>query len=287
MVTRRCLGRVFLLTPGRSLNAVIAFLLALACQRYGVLLHAACFMGNHLHLVLTDAQGELPEFCRWFFQHLAKCVNLLRNRSEAVFTPGSYSRVTLLDETAVLDKIAYTLCNPVAAALVPYGREWPGVRLDPTRMKKPRQVKRPKVFFIEEGKVPGQATLGLSRPQAFISLTEEAYRARVSEVVRAHEEEARQKVLKAGRRFRGAAAVLAQNPLSSPWTREQRRKLKPTVASHDKWHREEAAARDREWQAAYRAAMAAFKAGKTDVEFPKGTYWMVRYAGAHLPKAAP
>jgi REP element-mobilizing transposase RayT len=280
MVTRRCIGRTFLLTPGRILNRIITFLLAVACERHGVQVHAACVLSNHLHLVLTDVRGELPAFCQWFFKNLASCVNDLRNRREAVFAPNGYSRVTLVDENAVLEKIAYTLANPVAAALVEQGRQWPGVRLNPVRMKDPLEVRRPKVYFREEGKVPKKATLVLGRPRAFAGLSDEAYRELVAGVVAAKEKEARDKVRKEGRSFLGVEAVLAQDPFACPWTPEERRKMNPTVASHDRWRRAEALARNREWLEAYRKALEAFRAGKKDVEFPAGTYWMVRHAGA-------
>ena len=71
MVTRRCTQRQFLLRPSPLVNSILGFCLAVAAQRYGVRLHAFCFFSNHVHLVVTDVEGALPEFTRWFFEFSA------------------------------------------------------------------------------------------------------------------------------------------------------------------------------------------------------------------------
>ena len=50
------------LCPSRELNELVLYILAVAAERSGILLHAYCFMSNHLHLVLTDPRGTLPAF---------------------------------------------------------------------------------------------------------------------------------------------------------------------------------------------------------------------------------
>ena len=57
LLTRRCMGRRFLLRPDKRLNNLFVYCLALAAQKYGIQIHAFCVMSNHYHLVLTDTEG--------------------------------------------------------------------------------------------------------------------------------------------------------------------------------------------------------------------------------------
>ena len=88
------------------LNQVFLYCLGYAAERYGVEVHAYCLMSNHMHLVLTDPQGTLPRFMHWLDLFLAKCVNAMLGRWESVWAGGSYNPVVLLDEPAILEKIA-------------------------------------------------------------------------------------------------------------------------------------------------------------------------------------
>jgi hypothetical protein len=49
-----------------------------AVERHGVLVHAAVFMSNHLHMVVTDVRGNLPEFCHLMFGQIAKKERVMR-----------------------------------------------------------------------------------------------------------------------------------------------------------------------------------------------------------------
>jgi putative transposase len=49
LLTRCCLGRMFLLRPSPLTNAILQYVLAVAAARYGVLVHAYCFLSNHCY----------------------------------------------------------------------------------------------------------------------------------------------------------------------------------------------------------------------------------------------
>ena len=49
LVTRRCSERRFFLRPSKLTNEILLYVLAVAAQRYGVLVHAFCVLSNHLH----------------------------------------------------------------------------------------------------------------------------------------------------------------------------------------------------------------------------------------------
>src|SRR5512147_1939816 len=133
-VTRRCSERRFFLKPSKVVNDTILYILAVAAQRYGILLHAFCVLSNHLHYVVTDPHARLPAFEQYVDALVARSVNALRGHWESFWAPGSYSSVTLTSSEDVIAKIAYVLANPVAAGLVRRGREWPGVRSAPEQI---------------------------------------------------------------------------------------------------------------------------------------------------------
>ncbi|MCK5797667.1 MAG: transposase [Deltaproteobacteria bacterium] len=72
LLTRRCFQRQFLLAPSALTNQIVTYCLGIAAERYGIDLHAFCFMSTHYHLVATDPRGELPEFMRWLNEFIAK-----------------------------------------------------------------------------------------------------------------------------------------------------------------------------------------------------------------------
>ncbi|MCC6997023.1 MAG: transposase [Deltaproteobacteria bacterium] len=115
LVTRRCTQRQFLLRPSRTTNEILSYCLARAALLYGIELHAYCFLSNHYHLVLTDPGARLPEFMRYLNELSARALNASLGRWEGLWASGTYSAVELVGLEDVVEKIAYTLANPVAA----------------------------------------------------------------------------------------------------------------------------------------------------------------------------
>jgi len=112
MITRRCLGRMFLLRPSKLTNDVFRFLLAVAAERHGVEVHAFCVLSNHFHCVVTDRKGTLPAFEQLLDSLVARALNALHGRWESFWAPGSYSAVTLATPEDVLAKTGYVVANP-------------------------------------------------------------------------------------------------------------------------------------------------------------------------------
>ncbi len=269
LVTRRCIGRQFLLRPSKLVNQLFLFCLAVGAQRFGIDLHAVCVMSNHYHLVVTDPLARLPAFIGWLDATLARALNAMRGRWDTVWSGGSYNAVRLEDEGAIVKACAYTLANPVSAGLVREGHLWPGLRLGPESFGRSIDARRPHHFFRQNGPLPASATLVMK------SSTEEqsgAFAARVCQLTLDLEESARQKVAAENRRFLGRRAALAQLPTESPTSRERHRKLRPTVSCSDRQHRLEALKRLREFRVAYREARERYVAGERHALFPAGTY---------------
>jgi REP element-mobilizing transposase RayT len=273
MISRRCSERRFFLRPSEVTNAIFLYVLAVAAKRYGILVHAFCVLSNHFHLVVTDPFARLPEFNRYLDSLLARAINCSLGRWESFWDPDSYSAVRLETAESVLEKMVYTLANPVAAGLVAHGREWPGLWSDPTLIGTVIEAKRPSTFFREDGPMPASATLRLSPPPAFKgdSGFVPLLLSRLTEVEKSTAAELR----KQGRFFLSAKAVLKQKPTSRPAPGEPRRELNPRVACRAKFKRIEALQRLTEFGRAYREALRSWRAGVRDVVFPAGT-WLMR-----------
>ena len=271
LVSRRCSERRFLLKPSRLTNEVFLYVLAVAAARYDIQVHAYCVLSNHFHLVVTDPHARLPAFHQFLDALVARALNASWGRWDAFWDPNSYSAVALASPADIVEKTAYVLANPVAARLVRCARAWPGLWSAPELIGgEAIEVRRPKHFFDPNGTLPAKVTLRLSAPPGFASAEE--FRARVEVALAEREQRA---VREAGARgFAGAARVLAQKPTGRPNGVEPRRALKPRVAARDKWKRIEVLGRLVEFVKAYRAALAARRAGNTDAAFPCGTYLM-------------
>jgi REP element-mobilizing transposase RayT len=268
LVTRRCAQRQFLLRPSQETNDIFRFVLAVAAQRYGILVHSFCVMSNHVHLLVTDPEARLPDFQRYLGSLVARGVNASLRRWETFWGPNSYSAVRLVSPEDIVDKAAYTLANPVAAGLVRTGRLWPGLWSAPEQIGAgATEVLRPKRFFAENGALPRTASLELTPPPGFMSAAE--FRDQVLTALAAREDEARQRIK---REFKGVASVLAQKPTAQPASEAPRRELNPRIAARCKWKRIEALTRLKDFVDDYREAWAARRAGDLGAVFPAGTY---------------
>lgn len=266
-LTRRCSERRYFLRPDPEVKQIFEYLLGLLAKAHGIQVHAYLVMSDHYHLVVTDSECRLPDFQRNFNALLARSINELRNRSESIWDRRSYNAVELLDDAAVLDKMAYTLVNPVEDRLVNHAHQWKGATSIELAFGEVRQVTKPSVFFGDS--MPETVELELTRPRCFQQLNDVELLIQLrTEVTRREKEYG-----KLGQPM-GMARVRAISWRSSPKSEEPRGQLRPTVASRDRPTRLEALRRAKEWLNAYKNALAQFVAGIRNVEFPSGTWWM-------------
>jgi putative transposase len=271
LITRRCLQRRFLLRPSRLTNETVGFLLAVAAKRYRIDVHVFCVLSNHLHLVVTDSEARLPAFIQFLDSLVARAINAALGRWETFWAPSSFSAVALATPDDIVAKSAYVLANPVAAGLVRRARKWPGLWSDPAFIAaEPLVFKRPRHFFRENGSLPEEAKLELVAPPAFgDALTYcERLRLELEEV----ETRARSLAAEQGKGFVGEKRVLKVRPTSMPDRPEGRWGIRPRVACRDRWKRIETLGRLAAFVEAYRAALRMWRAGRSDVVFPAGTY---------------
>ncbi len=278
LVTRRCIGRRFLLRPDDALNNAFLYCLARGAKKHGILVHALCAMSNHYHLVLTDPEGVLPDFMAWLNRQLAMCVKRLRCWDEVVWEPNTtYSAVELSGPTEVLDKVAYVLLNPVSAALVRSPERWPGtLSALGTLHRGTMTASRPTVWFKdnapEEASLELNAPLCLSDSASYLQALEALLTSRLSQV--------RAELRRQGRGFLGRTGVRKTRVTDQPRTKKPRLGRNPTFSALTRAAWRAAVTKLRAFRLAYRAAYQAWRSGERDVEFPMGTWWVVRHAGA-------
>ena len=275
LITRRCIQRQFLLRPSAVVNRVFLFCLAYASSKYKIDVHAAVALSNHCHLVITDTEGRLPKFMQWLDLYVSKCMNVVLGRWGAFWEPESYSGVQLIEDHDVLEKMLYTLVNPVEAGLVRWGDEWPGFRSKPEDVGVREFVaKRPDFYFSPKGTVPEEVRLTFVKPKLFEQLSDAEFRKLLGEKYRARERAIQDKFDAEKRRFLGASKVKKKDPFDSPSSYEEKRKLNPRIACKRKWPRIAAIESLQRFVSQYREALARYRAGDSTAIFPAGTYWL-------------
>ncbi len=294
-VTRRCSQRQFLLRPSVLVNNILLYCLARAAERFDVQVHAFCFMGSHIHLVVSDPSAVLPKFMHALDLSIAKSMNTELRRRENLWAPGSYDHVALEDDEAVLSAIVYTLMNPVAAGLVRSGHQWPGLRTSPRDLAGRHIVARKAGrFYTGHSTAPELAEFDIVRPPLFTDLTD----AQLVELVRRRVEEqeavCQAKMASENRSFMGRKRVLALSPMTVARARtpEPLGKLNPRVAAGQRYRRITAIRKLQAFLADYREALERYVGylerdikRACEVIFPAGTYLMrVRHSvQCHAP----
>lgn len=247
--------------------------------RTGVEVHAICIMSNHLHIVITDVEGRLPEFMRELNRPTAKALNAAQGQWENLWAAEPYNAVVLPTEEELLEKVAYVAANPVEAGLVETPDAWPGfIRWRPSM----GEVQKPAAYFGSSA--PDFATWKVSVPRG-MRWSDEEWRARLKSRVRSRVDRARQKLARQGRTFLGAAAVRAQSFAASY---EQKRGVVPQFSAFTRAAWLHMVRTLRGFRAAYREALDAWRSGDRTVVFPPGTWWMrVHHGAAVRPPLAP
>jgi len=257
---------------------VFEYCLAAAAKRTGVQIHAVCALSDHYHAVATDPEGRLPEFYGWLHEFVGRALNASYGRSENLWAGSTATNVVrLCTPDTVLDKVAYTLVNPVDAGLVSHHTQWPGVlRYRPGHTT----IKRPAVFFSDTGTMPAEATLELVA--APIGVADADVVDVIDRCANAREVRLRAAAHDQRRRFLGRAAVLATRVTDRPRMRELRRTLTPRIACKDTQTRIAALERLKKFVIAYRDAWHSWCKGDHTAEFPAGTYLMARRFGVAI-----
>ncbi len=229
LVTTRCHQARFFLRPDSDLNeAVLEWLTRAQLQYPQLRILAACFMSNHLHLVVHDQTGQLAAWASYFLGNFARAVNRVRGRTGSCFA-RRYSAEPILDDEALVERLVYVVTNPVKAGLCSRVDQWPGTVLF---ARGPCQEEIP-VFLIDRdlqrqaterarrrGEAPpGRETFRVQKNLVIDPLDAEINRAEGAGLIVAievREAELAAERREAGLRPLGAARVLAQSWHAAP-----------------------------------------------------------------------
>lgn len=91
-------------------------LLGLAQRRWRTRLLAWCLMGNHVHLLIDDPEGEMSAFVHWVASTYAREFNVRWGHEGPVFR-GRFHNVPVESERQLLAVVRYIHRNPVRAGL--------------------------------------------------------------------------------------------------------------------------------------------------------------------------
>jgi putative transposase len=286
-VTRRCTQRKFLLKPSKAGNRAFEYCLAWAAQVTGVQILFSVVLSNHYHLGLYDPEGRVSDFMRELNRQVAKHHNTMYRRRENLFSSDKFSCVRLESAIDVARRLVYALDNPVKAGLVDTARHWPGVISLPEQLATTKTVKRPPLFFREDGDLPETLELTYHKPALFEHLDDDTYRGWVARMVEAREALRRRQREESGRKLLGRRAVLAQHHEAVPSSHEAPFQPNPRVGAADPWRRIEAIQRLVGFVKEYAECWRRWRNGNRDVLFPFGTYAMRVFHGARCAQAPP
>ena len=291
MLTRRVSNRAFLFNPDgrREIDQLFLYALAIVAAKHGILIHAACVMSNHIHLVVTDVRGVLPQFLKDFHQYFALSVKAFRGWTTHVFDKRQTGVQHLRTGKAIIKAIAYVIANGVSCFGVRYSKDWPGfVTLPEDIGRRTYRVRRPNHYYrASNPQWTDEVVLDIDMPEMLLDeYGGELARERIAKAVKELEHRAWQKAKEEGIAFLGPKRVLRIPHTARASSFEPFGALNPTfMAAGDPEAAAAAVAEKRAFEAAYRDALCRWQARDRRVLFPPGTWWMCVHHGArsHAP----
>ena len=85
-------------------------------------------MSNHVHLAVRTTKRNLSAFMGYFKARVADAVHQITGRRGPLWA-RRFDAQPILNEEALMDRVAYTLDNPGKAMLVSDSRDWPGLNV--------------------------------------------------------------------------------------------------------------------------------------------------------------
>jgi hypothetical protein len=238
-------------------------------------------MSNHIHLVVTDVRGVLPDFVRELDRMVAKAMNAVQGQWENLWSNDQPHYLTLGEDEDVVAKMAYAVANPVEAGLVKTPEEWPGVISWAIGDASLETVARPKEFFGERSRCPGEVELRMT-PTGIPRVAERFTAQLEAAVTKAHREMRRR-----GCKFLGPREVMRTSFVKRAKSLERKRGLTPRVAARNMFLRIAMLDARRQFLRDYHAAMEKWRAGDRHTTFPDGTWWMRVYHGVRETGSMP
>ncbi|MBN2530118.1 MAG: hypothetical protein JXR76_27250 [Deltaproteobacteria bacterium] len=271
-ITRRTTQLEFWLKPTKKNTQIFLYCIAVAAQKTGVRLHAACVLSNHWHAVVSDPDVKIAQFYAWMHKYVAKAINCSRGRRENLWSSDKTSVIPLESPKDIQSKIVYCLANPVNAHLTAKASHWKGVWF--YKQSHSQTVRRPDEYFQSDGTMPDTAKLQIYLPVSHENMCIEAYEELITELLSTREQDIADEMKTKRQTFMGIDAVLKQSYTDRPQSTEERRSMNPKFFSTEKKQRIEAIRRYKHFVSQYWDALKQWKDGHREAIFPAGTYSM-------------
>ena len=291
LLTRTTSDQRCLLKPSKVVREVFLYCLFRAARDRHVLVHGAWVESTHVHLLVSDTNGELSGFMHWLNRHVATCLldhyrELYPRRTlENIWSPGSFNQTLLVTPESVLEAFVYGATNSVKDGLVPHYKQWPGLASTPRDWLRPvRSAPRPKLYFDQKPAEHANIDYEFAIPPQFAHRDPKAFVKDVECMIA--DEERSIRATRAGKPFAGIKAVLAVHPFDSFASQRKRGERNPTVkAGRGQTVAYQLAIQAvRQFREAYRAARRLFCAGEHAV-FPAGTLMLRSMFGVSCAQA--
>lgn len=264
-VTMRTLQGRMLLKPSAALNQIILDVLGRAQRRYEIPIHAAVFMSNHFHLLLSPPNAKrLSDFMCYINTNLSKRIGELYGWAGPMWQRRYDSIPVSEEEAAQVARLRYLLSHGCKENLVLRPRDWPGVHCVDAML-------RGTPLKGSSGQQDGsEEVLELSPLPAWRHLSPQAYQQSVGALVEdiEHETEARHRHERT--RPLGARKVTQGDPTELPTALSSG--PKPRFHAATKKVREQLNQQFGDWLVDYRRASEAWRGGDLEVEFPPWSF---------------
>jgi len=213
-VTARCFQKRFLMKPTPRMTETIGGILAQATHKYDAIkLHDGVFVSNHLHLSLsTDEPHLIPRFVGWILREISVRVGKQVDWTGSFFE-RRYDSAPILDEDALIKRIAYMRAHGIKEGLVKKGCEWPGLTLVPELH---HHSKRLFPFFYKTQKKMLTLPIRTAPYPGYEDMPAHQYRAFLKSIALESEKDAVNERKEQGLGYLGRKKVLAINPHSTP-----------------------------------------------------------------------
>jgi len=245
-------------------------------------------MTNHYHLLITDLEGRYPAFLADLNRNIAKCLNVTYEHFDAIWDSRGPGVVQLSNNPTTISRVLeYIYLNPCKARLVKHQRQYPGVKSVPEDLQgKSCKVKRPKVYFAKDGKMPKTVHLKVQLPTAVLKVMDKkSYIHHMKQRVRAGEDKIIAEVGENG--FLGKRKLQQVDHLDSPRTRPSFRALNPRFSGSNPVDLDRQKRKYRHFRTKYEDSFQRWQQGERDVEFPFGTYQMLHLHKVKVAQAPP
>jgi putative transposase len=273
-----------------SIPNILGSWLARGVEKFGIDLYGFVWMSNHAHLLFRAPRDNFADFMGYLNGQIASNVNRFLGRKHQLWS-RRYAVAQVLDDEAVLERLAYLLANPQNAGLADSIEDWAGLSSAAFLLehREQRFLCFDRTAWHRNGRpkdiAPFLSTVKLEHkvlPQ-LATLDKQALHLKLQKLIR--------------QKLRLTTNSGVQDPLHSTRRRFQARTVIPTDSpAHPKrspqplchttklslyklyceWYRQ--------FRAAYKYCSRQYMQGNTNVEFPPGAFAPSRYPRARHPR---